>query len=279
MRGEQYLRRYVTPRHEIRGWSPQELFPRSSDRAPRGAAPEISASPSTLVRAVRRQWPLALVGFVATLAGTYQVGVETGTGVYFQEASLIFFAPDIPDDASAFQQVPESLISVAGIVGRQVDQTTGVPASVTSKVSIVDVGIRDGVWVRLPNEGGQWNLRFDRAILEVQVAGPEPEKVRTRMSSTINRIRRVLRADQESLGVPAGDMIEIAVIPPSPPVLHRQGSVARSVVSVFALGVGMTVTLIFLLDRRIPEWFGLPRPSASYRRLRAAFFRRLRTPS
>jgi len=100
-----------------------------------------------VLSAVRRQWLLALAGAIATAVGVIAAG--TTPGVYFQEANVVFLAPNQGGSANTYQLPP--VVAAAGLVGRQVSARPKGPLPVTTTVTIVDLGIREGALARLPN--------------------------------------------------------------------------------------------------------------------------------
>lgn len=198
---------------------------------------------------VRRWWAVALLGLLATVAGTH--AAVTAPGVYYEEATVVLIAPRLPGSPMAFHLGVSSLVSTAGLVNRQVDPESGGPLALSPKATIVDMGIRDGVWVRLPNEGGQWRTNFNREELDVQVVGENPEEVRSRMASTLDRIRTALREGQLAAGAPEDQLIEMTVTPHTRPILYRRGSSVRAGVAALALGFGLTLTVVLLCDRLV----------------------------
>jgi hypothetical protein len=111
------------------------------------------------------------------------------------------------------------------------------------------MGIRDGVWVRLPNGGGQWRTNFNREELNVQVVGRSPTEVHATMSTTLQRIKTALRQGQLAAGAPKDQLITAAVTPQVIPVTYRKGSTARAGLASLALGLGLTAVLVLLVDR------------------------------
>jgi hypothetical protein len=196
---------------------------------------------------VRRRWIVAVLGLLATLAGSYLA--VSRPGVYYEEATVVFIAPQTVGSPAAFQLGTSSLVSSAGLVGRQVDRESGGPLALSPKASIVDMGTRDGVWVRLPNEGGQWRTNFDREELDVQAVGETPAGVHATMTGTLQRIKTALRQGQLAAGAPRDGLITVAVTPQTIPVIYRRGSTARAGAASLGLGAGLTAVFVVLLDR------------------------------
>ncbi len=190
-----------------------------------------------LTDTVRRLWPYALAGLIATFGGVALAVARPG--VYYEQTNVIFIAPD----GSGFQPGNSGLVSTAGMIEGQLG--TAGPLSLSPTATIVGAGIRNGIWVRLPNDGGQWATNFDREVLDVEVVGGSRAQVATEMSATISKVQTLLRQDQRSVGVRPSQMIDIGLSPASPPVTYLRGSSARE--GVTALGLGMALTLSFLV--------------------------------
>jgi hypothetical protein len=110
-----------------------------------------------LVHAVRRQWALALVGLLVTLAGAY--AASTAPGVYYQQTFVVFLPPEpraTPTQCAA--ALGGSLVEAAGLVGRQVSARPRGPVPVSTRVTIVDLGIGTAPWPGSPTSAAysQW---------------------------------------------------------------------------------------------------------------------------
>lgn len=194
-----------------------------------------------LAGSVRRLWPYALAGIIVTLGGV--VLAVTKPGVYYEQTNVVFIAPN----GSGFQPGDSGLVSTAGVIEGQMGEQG--PLSLSPTATIVGTGIRDGIWVRLPNEGGQWSTNFDQEDLDVEVVGGSAAEVDTEMNTTISKIQTLLRQDQRSVGVRPSQMIDIGLSPASPPVTYMRGSSARAGATALALGVALTLTFLVMADR------------------------------
>lgn len=197
----------------------------------------------SLAEAVRRRWPIAAAGLVATLAGAF-IAVTT-PGVYYEQTNVIFVAPR----GTGLESGGGSLVATAGIVESQLGEQGPLPLSGTA--TIVTTGIRDGIWVRLPNDGDQWGTNFDQEDLDAEVVGGTASQVSARMNTTIARIRALLRQDQLAVNVRPGQAIVTGLSPVSPPVGYARGSSSRAGGTALALGLASTLTIVVLADRRL----------------------------
>ena len=202
-----------------------------------------------LLGAMRRRWWAALAGISLTFAAAYHVVLLAG--VYHQEVNVVFVWPQGPRTSNAFLHGEQTLVSTAGIVGRIVAGDSSNAQVVSDTVTLVGEGIRHGYLVRLPNSGGQWALNFDRPVLDVQAAGSTPQEVQQTIKTVVARINHELEAMQAAAGAPSGVRITTRMSPPSPVLLYSKGSRMRALAATLALGIGLTVAAVTLLDRRI----------------------------
>ena len=186
-----------------------------------------------------------MVGIIATLAGSY--AAAKAPGVYYEQAAVVFTAPNSQGNGSGFQFGSTSLVPAAAVVAKQIDEQG--PLALSSGATIVAVGIHSGVWVRLPNSGDQWSITFPQAELDVEVVGDDATHVQANMAATVAKIRGILREDQLSVGAPPNQLIYVTVSPPSPPLLYLRGSSARAGIAALALGLALTLTFIVMVDR------------------------------
>lgn len=200
----------------------------------------------SLAGAVRRRWLVAVVGIIVTFAGCY-VAVKY-PGVYYEQTEMVFTAPaPAVADGGGSQLGADSLISMAGIVASQLNERGPMPLA--TGATIVGAGIRNGVWVRLPNDGDQWVSVFDQAELDVEVVGGNPNQVTANMAATVAKIRTTLLQDQLSVGARQNWLIKVSSNPPSPPVLYIRGSSARAGIAALLLGLALTLIFTVLVDR------------------------------
>jgi hypothetical protein len=195
----------------------------------------------SLAGTVRRLWPFAVAGVIVTFVGAEIV--TTVPGVYYEQVSTVFIAPN----GSGFQPGQSGLVSTAGLIESQLGEQGPLPLSPTA--NIVGTGVRNGIWVRLPNDGGQWATNFDQEDLDVEVAGGNEEQVQAKMEVTISKIRTLLRHDQLSLGVRQDQLIDIGLSPVSPPVYYMRGSAARAGLTSLVLGLALALTILVMADR------------------------------
>src|SRR5450830_603440 len=68
-----------------------------------------------------------------------------------------------------------ALVSMAGIVARDVEGFSSTPQTVNSFVTLASQGVVTGVEVRQRNSGGQWDHNYEDPVLNIQSTGPTRE--------------------------------------------------------------------------------------------------------
>lgn len=200
-----------------------------------------------LIPAARRRWYLALIGLAATaLMCWHALGAS---GVFYTQVYLVFLPPQGEANPNALIGANnQSVVDMAGIVGRIVAQHAG-PQPASDQVTILGEGISDGYIVRQPNDGGQYNVQFDRPVLDVQVSGPSAQSVTIKLADVVKTINSELTARQAAAGTPPGSMIQTRLSPSNADLYFVKGSRIRALMASLLLGLGLTAAAIALFER------------------------------
>ena len=197
--------------------------------------------------AVRRHWLLAVSGVLLSLAAAGLVAHQPG--IYWSQANVQFLLPVTDGNPNSYQFSSNSLITLAGVVGKAVGGSGSGAAPTSDEVTLVGTGIRSGYSVRLPNSGGQWATNFDKAQLDVQAAGATPAEVTGTMERVISEIETELRTRQEEAGVRPSLMVTTTVSPPNIPIYQGRGSRIRAVGASLLIGLALTTITVVAVDR------------------------------
>ena len=208
-----------------------------------------------LPRAIRRNWPVALIGLLTSLCAG--VWIAQRPGVYYEQTNVIFIMPATPDSGNALQNGSDNLIRTAGVVARLVTNDWSGPEPVSDSATLLGEGVRRGYSVRLPNAGGQWAYNFDKPQLDVEVVGTSPADVHATMTQVLARVNATLAGLQNSQGVRPSLQIETRLSPPaaSASVQYVTGSRARAFAVTVVLELGLTLAAVFAMERwRLRRW-------------------------
>lgn len=211
-----------------------------------------------LLQAARREWVALFIGLGLTAAALVSVAFQGG--MYWSRSDVYMLRP-VGAGPNGLASTPQAAIRFAGLVQREI---TGGPAetdTVADRVRIVDVGIRDGYLVRLPNDGNQYGNNFNRALLDVQVSGPTEAVVRRRMDALLEEIRVKVTQRQARMGVPIDSQIRARPTPRAIQVFHEAGEPKRALAGTLTLGLGLTWAVIVLTAARRARAEAGPNPN------------------
>jgi len=196
--------------------------------------------------ALARRWYFTFAGIAATVVGLMLVAPYPG--VYWSQANVVFLAPQSIQRPNSLEFTSSGLISTAGYVEQIINAGVKRPET-ASPVTLIGQGVRNGHSIVLPNSGGQWAQNFDKAILNVQVTGPNAHIVESRLENLIERIRMTTQEIQDRDAVIPESRISTYVSPANPHVSYATGGRPSALAGAFVLGVGLTVFSVVGLDR------------------------------
>jgi hypothetical protein len=192
---------------------------------------------SELCRILRRRWAVVVLG-LALLAGTLHV-VAARPGVYWTQVDVVILAPKSTRYPNVIEQTSTSLIAMAGLVEREVNQGAHAPVTASASVTLAGEGVRDGHTITMPNTGGQWADDFSRPVIDVQVVGPSEAEVRHQLADLVDRVEQTLDDRQDADGIPQVSRITASSSPTAAAVLHLQGSRKKAIAATLLLGSAM----------------------------------------
>jgi hypothetical protein len=179
--------------------------------------------------------------------------------VYWSEATVAFIAPRSDNSVNDLTDAPSSLIHVAGVVQRDIDNGDPYMHTASQSVTLLDKGDYDGRQIVLPDTGGQWSHNFEQAALDVQVSGRDPHDVSRRMAETLVLIDSTLAYRQQTAGVRSQNFITTRVNPQSPVIVAESGQHGRALIMSLLLGLASSLSIVCLADhcrkfRKGNEW-------------------------
>lgn len=209
----------------------------------------------------RRRWYVVALG-IALLGGALHV-VVSRPAVYWSQVDVVILAPKSARYPNVIEQTSESLIAMAGLIEREVNDVTEVPAAASAAVTLAGVGVRDGHSVTLPNSGGQWANSFSRPALDLQVVGPNERVVRQKLAALVDVVERRLAARQEADSIPQVTRITASSAPAEAKVFRLDGSRKKGAGAILLLGGALisigTVGADRLLSARARRRRSLPK--------------------
>ena len=116
----------------------------------------------------------------------------------------------------------------------------------------MNAGVRQGYSVVVPNYGGQWENRFSRAVLSIEVVDSTPERVRAVMDDVLRQTEAVTERIQAEKGVYPENQITVVPVPDEPTVSLVGGTSAGRTQAFLAVSpyvVGVAVAATVAVDR------------------------------
>lgn len=183
---------------------------------------------------MRQRWYVVLAGLVI-VAGSIAY-VSSRAGVYWTQVDVVVLAPKSARYPNVIRDTSQSLISMAGLIERDLNKGITPPATASSSVTLVNEGVSEGYSISLPNSGGQWANNFDRAVLDVQVVGPSAEKVRVELRELVAMIDNNLKQRQVADGVDNRDFITTSSAPSAAALFYFNGERSHAFAAILLLG-------------------------------------------
>jgi hypothetical protein len=200
----------------------------------------------SLLAIVGRRWYIVLVGLVAAGAAFLLL---RSPGAYTAEARVAFVSPGISDVGQTDDGQLETLTAFAAAVEREYHD--GKPSDrLAENATLYGAGVSQGVQALLPNTGGQWQMSFATAAIDLSVVGPSPTWVLDQRDAAVRRIQQITLHQQQASGVAPKNRITTLVIPGSQ-VGHvgpSKSTEVRGAAVLLLLGAGLSTAAAAVLD-------------------------------
>lgn len=201
-----------------------------------------------VVRALLRRWPVVLVGMVITASAALLAIRDPG--VQFTRMQVIFLAPKTWY-RNVLQTTPETVMVTASAVAKRV-----VGAEAVIKYGSLDATLvgttnsREGVWIRVEDQGGQWAPDIRMPIILVDAVAPTPARVRELQDESVRRIQLELDKLQHELQPGETDRITIEVVPATTSIYRVRGDRTRALGMTGLLGATATFAAVAAIESR-----------------------------
>ena len=200
-----------------------------------------------LLLAARRHLIVVLIGMLLTawVAST----VRDHPGLYQMQTQIAVRPPERSGIRNLYLGKEYSLIATASVIQKMAMAGSGGAMTASSAAPLSGKGIKDGFELTLPNSGNQWAFDYNRPVLNIQAIGRTKERAQANLDEAIERSSAALTKLQDESNVPAGQRmtIERGALVQS---WYAVGRKSRSLLATGILGMGLTMTVVLLLDER-----------------------------
>jgi hypothetical protein len=225
---------------------------------------------SEVLRSALRRWYVVL--FVVIVGACGALWLQKDGGTYATRTSVVFTLPGqgalLPENGVTDERV----IAFAAVVAQALNNGEPAAAYATADAPSYGAGVRQGVWVGLPNLGGQWVQSYGLAQVELQIVGRTESFVKQKQSELLKRVTDIATTTQEQSDVPADARIRTSVVPLTTQINHIEPSRSAELLGFGAIGAASITVgtwLAIQLDRRVllrrsrratpVAWSGTPR--------------------
>lgn len=188
-----------------------------------------------------RGWYVVALGLIAT--GAFLAHLTADRPLYYAKSEITLSAQGAgTEQAIAFAQAVESVVNDGKPITR----------FVSPDAPLHGTGVRDGYSVVLPDTGGQWQTRYERPVLSVEVVAESPDRILATYAEVVSRVEAAVTYLQREQDVPPETLIVSSTVD-EPTVTYvgttRSGK-ARVLVSGLLVGVGATFAAAYIWDQR-----------------------------
>jgi hypothetical protein len=162
--------------------------------------------------------------------------------------SVVLLAPE-GSNGDAIAPTTGSLIATTGIVTRRVNGPREESVTVSSDLTLTSIGVERGWSVRQPNAGGQWDVNYEEARLDVKSSGRTVEEASAQMTEALTAIEDALTVLEVRRGVNERERIRLDLSPDRPVVTVQSGSRLRVMAGTGLAGLLMTIAVVLAAER------------------------------
>lgn len=191
-----------------------------------------------VLRALLHRWYVSVGVLVIAIGLT---GVLARQGNLYTTKTVVIFTLSgasslLPDNGT----LDQSVIDFASTVAQDINGDQPSPRYASVDAPLYGAGLRQGVAVRVPNNGGQWSpTSFSSAVIEIQIVGPDPAWVQAQQASVLARIMDLTR-EQQSTAPPSG-RITAALEPLTREVTVVTASRTTRLMAIAAMGLAIAI--------------------------------------
>jgi hypothetical protein len=201
-----------------------------------------------LLRLVLRRWYLMLLGAAISVAALYLI--TDRPGIYWTHFNVVLLAPVDKDYyPNKLENAHDQLAPMAGLLVADWNGVNRPPLTASSKTTLFGEGQRQGIQVRVPNEGSQWVPLYLSPNIDVQIVDSNPDTVAQEARRVSAELKALLQKRQDDLGIQPVMRITTMVSPADPTIEYVSGSRARAGLATGLVGVALTTIAVYWTDR------------------------------
>ena len=121
--------------------------------------------------------------------------------------------------------------------------------TVSSDLTLTSMGVERGWSVRQPNAGGQWDVNYEEARLDVKSSGRTVEEASAQMTEALTAIEDALTVLEDRRDVNEHERIRLELSPDQPVFTVQSGSRVRAMAGTGLAGLLITIGMVLGAER------------------------------
>jgi|RhiMethySRZTD1v2_1073278.scaffolds.fasta_scaffold07842_11 hypothetical protein len=212
---------------------------------------------------VLRRWYLMLLG-AAMSVGALHVATHQ-PGVYWTEFNVVLLAPIERYYPNNLADPHYALAPIAGVLATDWNQDDAPLVTASGETTLFGEGQRQGIEIRLPNQGTQWRPLYFAPNINVQIVNDNPETVAKEARRVSADLDALLQRRQDALRVQPTIRLRTIASPAEPEIRYTTGSRPRAALATGLVGAALTTIAVYWIDRWLTRRrslrVGLSRPA------------------
>jgi hypothetical protein len=200
-----------------------------------------------LLSLVVRRWYLMLLGAIISVVALHLITHRPG--VYWTQFNVVVLAPVHKFYPNNLEDPPDALAPMAGLLVADWNGAKRQPLMATGDTTLFGQGLRQGIEVRVPNEGSQWQPLFFAPSIDVQVVSTNPERVEQDARRVSTELNGLLQKRQDAMGIRPSQRMTTMTSPTDPTILHVSGSRMRAAAATGLAGAAVTTVAVYWTER------------------------------
>jgi hypothetical protein len=201
-----------------------------------------------LSRLVLRRWYLMLLGAAISVGALYLITHRPG--IYWTQFDVVLLAPvDKNSHSNKLEDAHDQLAPMAGLLVADWNGVDRPLLTSSGETTLFGEGQRQGIQVRVPNEGSQWAPRYFSPNIDVQVVDSNPETVAQEARRVSAELNALLQKRQDALSIQPAMRMTIMVSPAGPTIEYVSGSRTRAALATGLAGASLTIIGLYWTER------------------------------
>jgi hypothetical protein len=166
-------------------------------------------------------------------------------GIYWTQFNVVVLAPVGKSYPNNLENPPGALVSMAGLLAADWNGLDRPLLTASGETTLFGEGQRQGVQVRVPNEGSQWQPLYFSPSIDIQIVDSDPEKVAQETRRVSAELKQLLAERQDTMLIQPAQRMTTIVSPANPTINYISGSRSRAALAAALVGATSTAIAVY----------------------------------